>query len=76
MAQSTSSSTGPAKSIVTRMVSAPHSSMSGPGSTTFPLLLLMAAPSMITIPWFRSLGKGSRNDTRPRSWRTLVKKRE
>ena len=42
--QSMSSSNGPANSMVSRKVSAPHRSTSGIGSTTFPLLLLIEAP--------------------------------
>jgi hypothetical protein len=74
-AQSTSSSNGPANSMVRRATSAPCSSMISDGSTRLPRDLDMAAPCMITVPWFSSEVNGSVKPTRPRSYSTLVKKR-
>ena len=74
-AQSTSSSGGPANTIVRRTASTPLTASSSERRTRFPRLLLMAEPFITTMPWLSSRVKGSVKSTRPMSWSTLVKKR-
>ena len=59
--QSSSLCGGAVKSMKSRTVSAPYFSMMASGSTTFPLDLLILAPSLMTMPWVRSRVKGSRD---------------
>jgi len=66
-AQSMSSSGGPANTMVSRTASTPCSASSSVSRTRFPRDLLIADPSMTTMPWFRSRVNGSVNETMPMS---------
>src|SRR5450830_109628 len=74
-AQSTSSSGGPENAIVSRIASTPNSSSVSESGTMLPRDLLIADPSICTMPWLSSRVKGSEKSTRSMSFRTLVKKR-
>src|ERR687886_441396 len=74
-AQSMSSSGGPANTIVRRIASTPCADSSSDSRTRLPRDLLIAEPSMTTMPWFSSRVNGSVNETIPMSYRTLVKNR-
>src|SRR6478609_9335764 len=74
-AQSTSSSGGEAKTMVSRTASTPYLSSCSPRSTPLPSDLLMALPPLSTWPWLSRALNGSSASIMPRSWMTLVKKR-
>ena len=74
-AQSTSSSGGPANTMVRRIASTPCTASSSDSRTILPRDLLIAEPSMTTMPWVSSRVKGSVKSSKPMSCRTLVKKR-
>ena len=71
-----SSSGGPAKTIDRRIASTPCSLSSSDSRTRLPRDLLMAEPSITTMPWLSSRVKGSAKSTMPMSCSTLVKNRE
>ena len=75
-AQSTSSSGGPAKTNETLMASTPCLSNSSDNLTKLPRLLLIAEPSINTMPWFNNLVNGSLKFNSPISFKTLVKNLE
>ena len=66
-AQSTSSSGGPAKTMDSRMASTPCSANSSDKRTRFPRDLLIAEPSITTMPWFSKRVNGSLKSTKPMS---------
>jgi hypothetical protein len=66
-AQSMSSSGGPAKTMVSRTASTPCSSSCSDSRTRLPLPLLIAEPSICTMPWFSNRANGSTTGTMPRS---------
>jgi hypothetical protein len=66
-AQSMSSSGGPAKTIVSRIASTPFTASSSDSRTRLPRDLLIAEPSITTIPWFNSRVNGSVKSSRPMS---------
>ena len=74
--QSMSSSGGPANTIDSRIASTPCSLSSSDSRTRLPRDLLMAEPSITTMPWLSSRVKGSAKSTMPMSCSTLVKNRE
>ncbi len=74
-AQSMSSSGGPANAIVRRTASTPCSSSWSDRRTMLPLDLLIAEPSMRTMPWFSNRANGSSKGRYPMSCSTLVMNR-
>ena len=73
--QSKSRSGGAANRQKSRTVSAPYLAIMSVGSTVLPLDLDIFVPSMSTMPWLSRRANGSVTSTRPRSCKTLVKKR-
>ena len=70
-----SSSGGPANTIVRRTASTPWTASSSDRRTRLPRDLLIAEPSIWTMPWLSSRVNGSTASSIPMSWMTLVKKR-
>jgi hypothetical protein len=73
---SRSRSTGAAKRMKRRAVSAPYFAMISSGETTLPFDFDIFEPSLRTMPCVSRFVNGSSKSTRPASCSTFVKKRE